>query len=204
MHAGAIDQHFASAWGSSPAVRAFLIKHWKYTTSNVFCCCCCFFCSAALMVRAEQWPPPSWGHLLPNSLHHVWDARKSTDFHCSLYRFQSTLNLDSRSQKDNIQSFHQHVASMLTTLFHHLAFSPYPDLIWKVNRPNTSINSALNQHIVQYQRAEITTSVVVCHCALCCTHSKQVLRASALGPALWESVNWICPCTGINLGSKWQ
>lgn len=33
------------------------------------------------MVLAEQWPLPAWGHLLPNSLHHVWDARKWST-HC--------------------------------------------------------------------------------------------------------------------------
>lgn len=37
---------------------------------------CLFFFVTALMVLAEQWPLPAWGHLLPKSLHHVWDACK--------------------------------------------------------------------------------------------------------------------------------
>lgn len=40
--------------------------------SNAFC----LFFVTALMVLAEQWPLPAWGHLLPKSLHHVWDACK--------------------------------------------------------------------------------------------------------------------------------
>lgn len=46
------------------------------------------FVLTALMVPAEQWPLPAWGHLLPNSLHHVWDARK-----WSTHRIFSTYNI---------------------------------------------------------------------------------------------------------------